>query len=297
MNSILVTTSGALSLLMTVAAIASESNKSDNPTTEKIGEGKEREFEIKGLTTVKMCWIPAGGFIMGSPEGELGRIRHGRKAEDEGRHPVHIKKGFWMGKFEVTQRQWVAVMGENPSKFKGEGLPVERVRWEDSREFIEKLNGAGSLPAGWRFDLPTEAEWEYACRAGTEKALNSGQGLTSEWGRCSKLDELGWYRANSGGRTHAVGEKRANAWGLHDMHGNVYEWCRDWYDEYEVGLQVDPVGPADATFRVARGGCWAAFARNCRSANRWGSPVPPDRGADITGLRLVLRAVPEEKAE
>ena len=136
--------------------------------------------------------------------------------------------------------------------------------------FCEKVNErlGSSLPEGFRCVLPTEAQWEYACRAGKASALNSGRELTSEYGSCPNLDAVAWYDKNSGSETHAVGQKRANAWGLYDMHGNVWEWCRDRYDDYSTGNVTDPTGPESGSCRGSRGGSWSDGARGCRSAYR-----------------------------
>jgi len=230
-----------------------------------------------------MVKIKAGSFMMGSPRGEKGRD------DDEAQHRVTISKPFLIGKYEVTQKQWQAVMGNNPSRFKGEDLPVERVSWYEAKLFCNKLNKlffAGKLPKGYCFDLPTEAQWEYACRAGTTTALNNGKDLTSESGDCPNLDEVGWYGKDSGETTHAVGRTRPNAWGLYDMHGNVWEWCRDWYGDYG-GDAVDPAGPASGSVRVYRGGGWSGIARYCRSADRENFDGPGNRNGN-RGFRLAL---------
>jgi formylglycine-generating enzyme required for sulfatase activity len=176
--------------------------------------GDEREFEIAPGVKIVMCWIPPGDFLMGSPEDEVGH------RDNETQHRVKITQGFWLAKTPTTQRQWSAVMGNNPSHFKGGDLPVEQVSWSDicggeSRAggFLGKLNQFAS--AGGKFDLPTEAQWEYACRAGTTGPY------------AGDLDEVAWYHANSRLRTHPVGLKKSNDWGLNDMHGNVCEWCAD----------------------------------------------------------------------
>ena len=216
---------------------------------------------------MEFAWVPAGRFVMGSPEGRDG---------DEVQHEVRISRGFWMGKYEVTQGEWEAVMGANPSHFKscGARCPVESVSWEDVQGFIQKLNEdereAGS---GNRYRLPTEAEWEYAARAGTTGV------------RHGELDLIAWYESNSGGRTHPVGGKRANGWGLHDMLGNVWEWTADWYGDYPSGLVTDPRGPSTGSYRVGRGGCWDRYAGGVRSASR-GSGSPGVRSF-IIGFRLV----------
>jgi formylglycine-generating enzyme required for sulfatase activity len=193
---------------------------------------------------------------MGSPSSESGRD------SDEG--PVHTVEldGFWLGKTEVTQAQYQAIMGTNPSKFKGPSNPVEQVSWEEASEFCRKL----SQRAGKTYNLPTEAQWEYACRAGTTTRYSFGDSDNA-------LGDYAWYDSNSGKQTHPVSQKRPNAWGLYDMHGNVWEWCLDWKDSYPSGRVSNPTGPSSASFRVFRGGSWYSSSRYCRSAFRYdGSP-------------------------
>ncbi|MGA2034590.1 MAG: formylglycine-generating enzyme family protein, partial [Thermoguttaceae bacterium] len=173
---------------------------------------------------------------------------------------------FYLGKHLVTQEQWQAVTGNNPSHFKGPKNPVETVSWDDCQQFLEKLNAKAGRPhpAGeGEFRLPTEAQWEYACRAGNTTRYCFGDDD-------SALGEYAWYSANSGGKTHPVGEKKPNAWGLYDLHGNVWEWCRDWYDSgyYAKSPTDDPTGAATGSDRVLRGGSWYFVARCCSSANR-----------------------------
>jgi formylglycine-generating enzyme required for sulfatase activity len=166
---------------------------------------------------------------------------------------VTLSKGFWMAKTEVTQRQWKSVMGNNPSWRKGDDLPVDCVSWVDAWEFCRRAG----------MQLPTEAQWEYACRAGTTGA------------RAGNLDSMAWYAGNSGGIPHPVGQKRPNAWGLHDMYGNVLEWCADWSEcRMDTTPVTDPTGPASGTGRVLRGGSWICVAGHCRSAWRGGSNAP-----------------------
>ena len=217
---------------------------------------------------MEFMWIPAGRLLMGSPEDEDGRDF------DELQHEVRISEGFWMGKYEVTQGEWESVMGSNPSFYKdcGPRCPVEKVSWFDTEEFTQRLNGRES-GKGYRYRLPTEAEWEYAARAGTTGA------------RYGELGAIAWYDENSGDRTQPVGQKGANAWGLHDMLGNVYEWTADWYGGYPSGLVTDPHGPSSGSDRVFRGGSWSGSARGVRSAYRNGH-LPGDR-SDIVGFRLV----------
>jgi formylglycine-generating enzyme required for sulfatase activity len=251
-----------------------------------VPQGEGRDFLLAHKTPIRMYWIPPGQFMMGSPEDELGR------GEDETRHHVTLSKGFWMGMDLVTQLQWRTVMGSNPSHFIGENLPVENVSWQDicngsgrSIGFLDRVNAAS--PPGLRFDLPTEAEWEYACRAGTETAINSGHGLTTKDGECPNLDEVAWYDSNSGDKTHPVGQKDPNAWGLYDMHGNVWEWCSDCYGSYPCSEVTDPTGPDTESARVRRGGGRPSQPVKCRSASR-GVSFTRDR-FNWLGFRLVLR--------
>jgi formylglycine-generating enzyme required for sulfatase activity len=183
----------------------------------------------------------------------------GGTRSDETKHQVTLAKPFWLGRTQVTQAQWEAVMGSNPSHFKGKDLPVEQVSWEDAAEFCKKLNAKGLLPTGWRWTLPTEAQWECACRAGT---IGEHAGA---------LDAMAWCDSNSDSKTHPVGTKQANAWGLSDMHGNVWEWCADWYDNYPGDAATDPTGPSNGSDRVNRGGSWNSGGSFCRSAYRDGS--------------------------
>ena len=218
----------------------------------ELGKGQGIEFVV----------IPAGRFRMGSAN------------VDEDERPFHLvtlSRGFELGKYEVTQGQWETVMGSNPSYFKkcGKDCPVEQVSWHDAQKFLEKLNNRRD---GYRYRLPTEAEWEYAARAGT----------TGDY--AGNLDEMAWYGGNSGGVTHQAGQKRSNAWGLYDMHGNVWEWCQDWFGQYPSGSVVDPTGPATGEDRVYRGGSWISRARFCRSAIRYGGG-PGRRDYDM-GCRL-----------
>ena len=196
---------------------------------------------------MEFAWIPAGDFRMGSTSSDASDL-------EQPVTRVRISRGFWLGKHEVTQAEWQAVMGTNPSRFSGCGrCPVEEVSWEDAQAFIGRLNARGE---GTRYRLPTEAEWEYAARAGT-----SGD-------RYGNLDAIAWHDGNSGDRTHPVGQKAPNAFGLHDMLGNVFEWVQDWYGGYPGGSLTDPRGPASGSRRVLRGGGWPGGARFCRASNR-----------------------------
>ncbi|MCX5671055.1 MAG: SUMF1/EgtB/PvdO family nonheme iron enzyme [Planctomycetota bacterium] len=201
----------------------------------------ELTLDLGGGVTMKMVLIPAGKFMMGSPDSAQGPIDF-----EVPQHEVILSKPFYMGVTEVTQAQYQAVMGKNPSEFKGATNPVETVSWNDATEFCKKL----SEKAGQAVRLPTEAEWEYPCRAGTQTAFSFGDDL-------SALGDYAWWDGNSDKTTHPVGQKKPNSWGLYDMHGNVWEWCADWYGEYPKGPVTDPSGPATGYGgRVLRGGAW-----------------------------------------
>ena len=217
---------------------------------------------------IEFSWIPPGSFLMGSPEDETGR------GPDEGpTREVRIIEGFWLGIHEVTQGTWERVMGDNPSTFDecGEGCPVETVSWNDVRLFISRLNGSTSLP-GYR--LPSEPEWEYAARA--------GRGAP----RYSFLEAIAWYQGNASGTPHPVGLKDPNPWGIHDMLGNVWEWCADSYQAYPGGLADNSRGPEGGVKYVRRGGSWSSDSRFCRAACR--SRHTPDSRFSSLGFRLVF---------
>jgi formylglycine-generating enzyme len=224
------------------------------------------EIELAPEVLTRLRWIPPGRFLMGSPESEPGRWK------DEGpQHWVTLSKGLWLADAPCTQAEWQAVMGSEPSYSKGKDLPVERVSWDDCQGFCEKLR---TRFPGLSARLPTEAEWEYACRAGTTSAFNDGSACTEPDGRDPALLKLGWFGQNSGNekgeerQTHLVRKLAPNQWGLFDMHGNVWEWCADWEGEYTADDQVDPAGAAEGRGRVSRGGSWSRWAGSCRSAYR-----------------------------
>jgi hypothetical protein len=225
-----------------------------------------------GTVTFPVRWIPPGQFLRGSPVTEPGR------EPDESLHAVVLGQGFFLTETPCTQAQWSRIMAANPSRFHGADLPVEQVNWEEAREFARRLTEfhrlSGLIAAGWRWDLPTEAQWEYACRVRKPGVYHG------------PIDSVAWYQQNSGKRTHPVGGKPPNAWGLHDMHGNVAKWCLDWYGPYPSDTVRHPAGPPFGTFRVYRGGGWSDEARCCRSAFR-GRSVPDFRSSNI-GFSLVL---------
>jgi sulfatase modifying factor 1 len=197
---------------------------------------KTLEVPLGSGVVMLMKWCPAGSFLMGSPEDEEGR------RSDENQVQVTLSQGFWMGQTQVTQAQWQAVMGNNPSYFKGENRPVERVSWDEAQEFVAKINASFVLSDGMQMTLPTEAQWEYSCRAGEPWPYSE-----------SPMDEVTRHGDNSGAETYPVGLRESNAWGLHDMHGNVFEWCADWYEEPILRL-LDPQGESWAA-PVLRCGC------------------------------------------
>jgi len=254
--------------------------------------GSEITVALGGGVTMQFCWVPAttsrgwkamsGGkdfFVMGSPVSEL------KRSTREVQHAVKITRGFWMGKYEITQEQWQYVMGANPSRTRGAMRPVEMVAWSDCQKFVSQLNQLGIMGV---FRLPSEAEWEYACRAGTRTMLNSGRDVTDMKRGGPNLAEVGWFwksRPEATG-THLVGQKKPNAWGLYDMHGNVFEWCQDWHGFYPQGNVTDPTGPALGEKRALRGGSWVSGADKARSAYR--GERPPEFQNGDTGLRVVL---------
>ena len=235
----------------------------------RIAVAKAWVAETIGLELVA---IRGGTFQMGSEQGH----------SDERPLTQVTLRDFALGKTEVTQSQWQAVMRGNPSRFRGGDQPVENVSWDNAmtfcRRLTERARAAGKLPAGFEFTLPTEAQWEYACRAGT----------TGDY--AGELEAMAWYDINSELKTHPVATKRANAWGLHDMHGNVLEWCHDWFQDHLPGGRVaEPAGPSSGSFRVYRGGGWSGDAANCRSSHRF--KIAPDDLYDGLGFRLALRPV------
>jgi formylglycine-generating enzyme required for sulfatase activity len=253
----------------------------DNIGVTKGGDGGEGRNRTIPELNLELIWVEPGTFTMGSSTDESQRT----KAEGP-RMEVTLTRGFWLGKTEVTQGQYEKIAGKNPSAFKevGEHAPVERVSWLDAMAFCKKLSdqerAAGRLPAGYAYALPTEAQWEYAYRAGT----------IGEYPE--EPNAMAWSEKNSGETTHPVGLRRPNKWGFFDMAGNVLEWTFDWYGDYRGEAVTDPRGPRRGYYRTARGGSWRTELRLCRSAARSGGS---EGRMDYTlGFRLALTPVPAE---
>ena len=249
------------------SVVETEPNNSDKNSPQS---ASLTEKPITNSIGMKLQLLPAGTFVMGS------------EAVFEKSHQVTLTKPFYIGVHEVTQEQYAKVMGKNPSEFKGSQHPVETVSWADAVRFCETLS---SLPkekaAGRTYRLPTEAEWEFACRAGTTTEYSFGDDE-------SQLGEFAWFDDNNEDSPQPVGQKKPNPWGLYDMHGNVYEWCQDWYGNYPSGAVSDPSGLSQGSLRVRRGGCWGSSAEGCRSSSRNGD-YPPFR---IYFLGFRVTAVP-----
>ena len=236
-----------------------------------------RAGETRYFAGMPFVWCPPGAYLMGKMPDEASPPEW-LAPNSETRHKVRISKGFWLGKYEVTQAQWQEVMKNNPSKFTGNRrLPVDSVSWEDCQEFLFGLFHQTHM----RFRLPSDAEWEYACRAGSTEAFCFGDSNR-------RLDQVAWYTMNSSDRTHPVGAKTPNAWGLFDMHGNVAEWCRDYYGQMNSGDVVDPTGREAGFSRVIRGGSWGTSADYCLSAFR--ACARPDVRDSNIGLRIICHS-------
>lgn len=230
-------------------------------------QDKVQEFELILGVRIKMIWVEPGTFIMGSPSDELGRT-----PERETQHEVKITKGYWLAETELTQTQWEKIMGSNPSLNTGENLPVDQVSFDDIQKFLKKVNTNKN-----EFRLPTETEWEYACRAGVEKAYSGSR------------DAMVWHSDNSGRQSHPVRLKEPNAWGFYDMQGNILEWCSDWFQENNTTDTLNPKGPETGTHKVQRGGQFTGRTKHTRAADR--QRAEPNKRDFYVGFRLAHYAV------
>jgi formylglycine-generating enzyme len=249
-----------------------------------VNVGMATTHTVQGASNLQMIWVEPGTFTMGSPTTEAGR------GSNEAEHNVTLTNGFYLGKYEVTQAQYEAVMTGNtnslsatPSQYSGNNRPVEKVSWDDAQIFLTRLNAAeqaaGRLPSGWSYVLPTESEWEYACRAGTTTVYSWGSSITSSNANYN----------NNIAQTRDFGQYAANPWGFYDMHGNVWEWTADWYQAaYPSGTVTDPTGPASGSSRVIRGGSWSNPGAALRSARR-DYPTPGTRISNL-GFRVGFKA-------
>ncbi|HRQ88871.1 MAG TPA: formylglycine-generating enzyme family protein, partial [Bacteroidia bacterium] len=276
------------------------------------GMDGSRAGEVREFGGIAMVWCPAGSFTMGSPVDEPGRD------DSETQHEVKLTRGFWLAKTETTQGQWAGAMGSDVASLKAGGekdktlggvnatgsqVAMYFTSWDGCQKWLAEMNRKHPLPEGWKWSLPTEAQWEYACRAGSAAALPTGAIQIKGENNAPALDGIAWYGGNSsvgykedtgydtkdwtekqypGGiaGVREVGLKEPNAWGLHDMIGNVVEWCSDWYGDYPSGSVTDPVGASSGSYRVARGGSWFSNARYCRSAARSGG-TPDNRNYNL----------------
>jgi sulfatase modifying factor 1 len=257
--------------------VSGQRTPSRPPPPDKKGDAKQDPPKnFTNSVGMKFVWIPPGNFMMGSPKEEKGRYN------SEAQHEVTLTKGFYMGVFTVTQEQWLTVMGNNPSTFKGEkNLPVDTISWEDCQEFINKLREKDKK----LYRLPTESEWEYSCRAGTKTPFSFGETISTD--QANYLGDATYGNGKKGvnrEKTMPVGSFPSNAFGLHDMHGNLFQWCQDWYGDYPQKDVVDPQGPDKGQLRVHRGGSWIDDPRLCRSAFRGG--YEPGVRDSVCGFRV-----------
>lgn len=259
--------------LLVLSFASQSSGEGDPAVADKNQSPASANRVVADLAQLELIWVKPGTFVMGSPPDETGR----NKAEGP-QMKVTLSRGFWLGKTPVTQGQYTAFIGSNPSRFTEVGSegPAENVSWLDAMEFCEKLTAreraAGRLPDGYVYSLPTEAQWEYACRAGTTGSYSGNP------------EAMAWHKGNSGETTHPVAQKAPNPWGFYDMYGNVLQWCYDWYGDYPGGAVTDPSGPDRGHFRMARGGSWRVDL--FRSASRAGGSS--GRRDYTLGFRLAL---------
>jgi formylglycine-generating enzyme required for sulfatase activity len=259
-----------LKVLLTVLLFHIWSNPISAQNTEKPIVPKPKSQEVLQTRSPEMVFVQGGTFWMGCTS------EQGDDCDDSESHLHSVTvSSFNIGKYEVTQAQWKLIMGNNPSKFKGDKLPVEMVSWNDVEEFIRRLNAK----TGKKYRLPTETEWEYAARGGSK---SNGY----KYSGSHNLNNIGWFGENSNETSHHVGSKLPNELGIYDMSGNVYEWCSDWFGDYPASAQQDPIGASSGSDRVYRGGCWYGDTSNCLVANRFNTS--PDIRHSGLGFRLVV---------
>ena len=257
--------------MATQQSIVSQPTVAEQPVAQPtVANSDNISIPVKDGISIDMVRVEAGTFKMGA----TAEMKNPWVLEKP-THKVTLTNDYYIGKYEVTQALWQAVMGSNPSYFKGDNLPVEQVSWNDCQEFLSKLNRI----TGKTFRLPTEAEWEYAARGGKKSR-------GCQYSGSNNLSDVAWYWDNSGSKTHAVGSKQSNELGIYDMSGNVWEWCQDWHGRYSKSSQTNPTGATSGSGRVSRGGCWIGDAGLCRSSYR-SDDAPDDRNSDL-GFRLVL---------
>ena len=257
--------------MATQQSIVSQPTVAEQPVAQPtVANSDNISMPVKDGISIDMVRVEAGTFKMGA----TAEMKNPWVLEKP-THKVTLTNDYYIGKYEVTQALWQAVMGSNPSYFKGDNLPVEQVSWNDCQEFLSKLNRI----TGKTFRLPTEAEWEYAARGGKKSR-------GCQYSGSNNLSDVAWYWDNSGSKTHAVGSKQSNELGIYDMSGNVWEWCQDWHGRYSKSSQTNPTGATSGSGRVSRGGCWIGDAGLCRSSYR-SDDAPDDRNSDL-GFRLVL---------
>ena len=269
---------GLFAVLLSFVMVSCSGDDDDDvtPETDPTPEKENRTFKVGGVEFT-MVYVEGGTFMMGSDYAD---------AYFDNEKPVHqvtLSDDYYIGQTEVTQALWTAVMGSNPSHFKGNNLPVEEVSWNDCQEFIGRLNQI----TGENFSLPTEAQWEFAARGG-----NYSKGY--KYSGSNDSDAVTWYE-NTGNKTHPVGTKQANELGIYDMSGNVWEWCYDWYGPYSSAAVTDPSGPSSGSDRVNRGGSWGNNATSCRCSYRY--HYSPRSANYYLGLRLVSQSLPLKEIE
>jgi formylglycine-generating enzyme required for sulfatase activity len=259
-----------------LVAVVGCGNSDPSPDEQAISRDQTQNGDpIVNSIGMRLVSIQAGTFTMGADDNNA--------YDDDNAHQVTLTQAFHLGQHEVTQERYQKVMGKTPSHFKGLQKTVESVNWDEAVEFFRKLSALpAERSAGSVYRLPTEAEWEYACRAGTKTTYSFGDSD-------SELGEYAWYNENSGRTTQPVGQKKPNPWGLYDMHGNVWEWCQDWVGDYSSGSTTDPRGATSGSSQVYRGGCWLHFFHYCRSALRGRSA--PDFRYDSLGFRVLRRSI------